>query len=61
MALFTHKGGSLQVWNKDGSKAEILHYGSDLDKACPECKSPAFSLCKTASGNKLGKTHKARK
>lgn len=58
--MFKHKGGNLQTWNADGTKGEVIYYGKDLDKPCPECKQTAFKPCVTASGKPLGKTHKAR-
>ena len=58
--MLQHKGGSLQTWNSDGTKGDVLHYGTDLNKSCPECKVAKLQRCVTKSGKLLGKVHSSR-
>lgn len=60
MALLKHKGGSLQVWDAEGNKSHVLHYGPGLHIPCPTCKVSANMLCITANGSPLKKIHVAR-
>lgn len=60
MAVLKHKGGSLQTWNADGTKAKAIHYGEGLDKPCKDCAAEPHERCITTSGKLLGKNHKGR-
>lgn len=58
--MLKHRGGSLQTWNADGTKADVLHYGPGLHQDCKECQQPKHKLCVTKSGKTLNKSHSVR-
>lgn len=56
-----HRGGSLITWDASGNQTGVIHYGKDLNRACPDCKVGKGVLCVTKKGTPLKKTHISRR